>query len=210
MSLSAKFGSTSLRATCAEEFDPLVKDLFGLISQSLAKGAVLRDGVHIPFGWTVLTARGGPEELALWEPDFDNDPTTGLRENLDFSLSGYHRQKGLIAAVGLNHWRPLPFNGDVFVEHGSLDDEQVIARRMSDGQGEDGWFVFRIHAGRPKQPLDVSSVGDQFGRVPVWHLAHVRPALFDVLALPVGYTARIGRATLEAVQNGDGEVWTLG
>src|SRR5262245_50211559 len=115
MSLSSRFGQTSLQATCAEEFNPLVEDLFGLIRQSVAKGAVLRAGVRIPFGWTVLTVRGEPEELALWEPDFDANPTQ-LRENLDFSLAGYRRQQHLIAAVGLDHWRPLTYSEDVLVE----------------------------------------------------------------------------------------------
>jgi hypothetical protein len=208
MSLSSRFGQLSLRATCAKEYDTLVEDLFGLIQQSVAKGAVLRDGVRIPFGWTVLSVRGARGDLALWEPDFDADPAAGLRENLDFSLAGYRRQQHLIAAIGLDHWRPLAYSQDVFVERGALDDEQVIARRMSDPQGEDGWFVFRIHAGRPKPMLDISTVGDQFGTVPVWHLAGLYPALFEMLALPVGYTVRVTGGAIDVVQRPDGEVWT--
>jgi hypothetical protein len=210
MSLSSRFGQTSLRVTCAEEFNPLVEDLFGLIQQSVAKGAILRDGVRIPFGWIVLTVRGKAGKLALWEPDFDTDPAAELRENLDFSLAGYRRQQQLIAAVGLDHWRPLPYNGDVFVERGAFEDDQVIARRMSDPQGEEGWFVFRIHAGRPKPALDITTVGEQFGKVPVWHLAGIRPALFDMLALPVGFTVRVTGGAIDLVQNPDGEVWTMG
>ncbi|MBN9520973.1 hypothetical protein J0H58_21035 [bacterium] len=210
MSLSASFGTTSLRATCAEEFDSLVEDLFGLIRHSVAKGAVLRDGTRILFGWTVLTVRGERGDLALCEPDFGTDPTAGLRENIDFSLAGYRRQQNLIAAVGLDQWRPLPYTDDVFVERGALGDEQVIGWRMSDPQGADGWFVFRIHSDCPKPALDITTVGGQFGRVPVWHLALSFPAQFDMLALPIGYTVRITGGAIDRVQSPDGEVWTMG
>jgi hypothetical protein len=210
MSLSSKFGNTSLRATCAEEFNPLVADLFGLIQQNVAKGAVLADGVRIPFGWTVFTVRGLPKELALWEPDFGANPITGIRENLDFSLSAYRRQQSLIAAVGLNHWRPLSYSDDVSVERGALEDNQVLARRMSDSKGEDGWFVFRIHAGRPKPVLDITTVGELFGTVPVWHLALIGRGLFDMLALPVGYTVRVTRGAIDMIQSVEGEIWTMG
>jgi hypothetical protein len=209
MSLSSRFGHLSLRATCDEDYNTLVEDLFGLIQHSVAKGAVLRDGVRIPFGWTVFTVRGARGDLALWEPDFDADPAAGLRENLDFSLAGYRRQQHLIAAIGLDHWRPLAYSEHVFVERGALDDEQVIARRMSDPQGEDGWFVFRIHAGRPKPTLELTTVGEHFGGVPIWHLAHVCPALFDMLALPVGYTVRVTGGAIDTFQSAEGEVWTM-
>ena len=194
----------------ATEFDPLVNELFGLIRQSVAKGAVLRDGVRIPFGWTVLLVRKDVGGYRLCEPDFDADPGTDIRENLDFSLSCYRRQQRLIAAVGLNQWRPLTYSVDVFIESGALSDNQVIAQRMSDPQGEEGWFVFRIHAGNSKPTLDLATVGEQFERVPVWHLAADHPALFDMLALPVGYTVRVTGGVIDAVRNPDGEVWTTG
>jgi hypothetical protein len=184
--------------------------LFDLIRQRVSAGAVLRDGVRIPFGWTILTVRGNRGDLVLWEPDFDADPATGLRENLDFSLAGYRRQQDLIAAVGLGHWHPPVYGDNVFVEHGALGDERILARRMSDQQGENGWFVFRIHAGGSMPPSDAATLDDQFGQVPVWHLALIRPALFDILALPVGYTARVAGGVVEVVQSPDGEVWTTG
>lgn len=86
MSLAVSHGAVTLSAECSVEYNSLVEGLFALVQQQLDRGAKLRDGAKAPFGWTELRISMVDDVATFQEPDFDTNPLTRSRRNLDFSF----------------------------------------------------------------------------------------------------------------------------
>jgi hypothetical protein len=209
MSVTMTHNAVTLSAECADEFDGIIQRLFDLMKQSLDRGAKLTDGSKVAFGWTEFRVTLVDGVLILQEPDFDDDPDAAFRDNLDFSLSGYRRQQLLIDTLGLGRWEPMLFSDTVFVERGAIATPAIVARRLTDPQGRYCWLACLETTARSKEVITLERLDSSFEQIPVWHMYDVRPALFDILALPQGFQARIHDNRIVEVANDDGDRWTL-
>ncbi|MGL6077065.1 MAG: immunity protein Imm33 domain-containing protein [Fimbriiglobus sp.] len=209
MSLRISHNGIVMRAECADELNGVLQNLFDLMVQHMDRGAQLRSGIKVNFGWSELQVEIVNGDFVFREPDFDNDPDREYRENVDFSLSGYRRQKWLVDTLGIGRWDPARFSDTVIAEKGVLAVSRVVAKRVADQDKRSSWLVCLEKTAKRKKDISVEQLNSSFEQVPVWHLHDIRPALFDALALPVGYHVLIDDNRILQVVSDDGQHWSL-
>lgn len=209
MSLRVTHNGVTLLGQCAEEFDSTLQVLFDLMTSHMDRGAVLKDGIEVAFGWTELRIKQNGGVFEFHEPDFDADPSEDSRENLDVSLSGYRRQQLLIDALGLGRWAPAPYSDTAHVENGAFAASRITTKRLRDPDGKSIWLVCTEATARAKAEITIERLQNSFEQVPIWHIFDIRPALFDSLALPVGFQALIDDDRIVQIASDDGEHWGL-
>lgn len=194
---------------CSDEFNDTAQSLFDLMTHHIDRGAKLRDGIEVNFGWAEFRVVSVDGTFVFQEPDFDGDPTIDFRMNLDFSLSGYQRQKSLIDALGLGQWDPVKFSDTVIAEQGVVAASRIVAKRIVDPDQRSSWLVCLETSAREKQEITIERLRHSFEQIPVWHLYDTRPALFDALALQVGFQVLIRDNRILQVASDDGQLWSL-
>ena len=209
MSLKVLHGGIALSAECAEELNGTAQVLFDLVTRHIDRGAKLKDGIEVAFGWTAFRVVNANGVFVFQEPDFDSDPESEYRDNLDCSLSGYRRQQLLIDALGIGLWDPSRYSDTVLAENGTLATSRIVAKRIADAEMRSSWLICLGTTAREKQEITIERIQSSFEQIPVWHLYDVRPALFDALALPVGFQALIDDNRVVQVISNDGQHWSL-
>jgi hypothetical protein len=209
MSVQISHGGIAMSAECSDELNDTVQILFDLMTRHMDRGAKLSDGIKVNFGWAEFRVTSVNGVFVLQEPDFDSDPESEYRENLDFSLSGYRRQKSLTDTLGIGRWEPARFSDTVIAEQGVLAASRVVAKRVADRDKRSSWLVCLETTARGKQEISIERLKGSFEQIPVWHLYDIRPALFDSLALPVGYQVLIDDNRILQVVGDDGQHWSL-
>jgi hypothetical protein len=206
MQFSAQIGREKVYLECDPQFASVGEQILDLINNEARSGSEVFAGMSIQFGWSLLTLRHVAGRIVLHEPDFAHDPTSMYRPDVTCSIDVYLRQQAVIQAFGLTAWSPAGCFDEIIAAHGSLTDHALIAKHYSSSSKEKGWVLFRKQDDRPLSAGDLSS---QYGKLPVWQLLHIRPALLDFLALPAGFTVFLQGDALEQAFNDNGELWSL-
>jgi hypothetical protein len=175
-----------------------------LVSQLDASGSAIVDGASIPLGWSQLTVRARDhrrevsDDLVLCEPRFDGDPRTELRDDITQTLAVLRAQATFVQRIGAAS-QPTAFDREVTVACGVLHQRRLFAeRREATGDHDSGWFI-----GPRDLPGDVECT-----TVRVYELLMLRPALLQVLALPVGYLVAFDGDDVETVlDTHDRDLW---
>ncbi len=209
MSLNILHGGIAMSAECSEELNDTARILFDLMTRHMDRGAKLSDGIKVNFGWTELRVASVNGVYVFQEPDFDSDPENEYRDNLDFSLSGYQRQKLLTDTLGIGRWQPARFSDTVIAEQGVLAASRVVAKHVADQDKRSSWLICLESTARGKQEISIDRLKTSFEQIPVWHLYDIRPGLFDALALPVGYQVLFEDNRILQVVSDDGKHWSL-
>ncbi|VTS02004.1 Uncharacterized protein OS=Ruminococcus albus (strain ATCC 27210 / DSM 20455 / JCM 14654 / NCDO 2250 / 7) GN=Rumal_0098 PE=4 SV=1 [Gemmata massiliana] len=209
MSLRVSHAGVTLSTECDEALNGTAQDLFGLVTRHIDRGARLKDGIKVAFGWTEFRVADANGTFVFQEPDFDSDPDSEYRDNLDCSLSGYRRQQLLISALDIGRWEPARFSEVVLAEKGALATSRIVAKRIADTELKSNWLICLETTARGKQEITIERARTSFELIPVWHLFDIRPALFDALALPIGFQALIDDNRIVQVVGNTGEHWSL-
>jgi hypothetical protein len=170
---------------CDEAYQPIATQMLALITEQVRQGVCLRDGMSIQFGWVRLTLRRRDQYLLLHEPDFSGDPLNSLRPNLDWTIDVHLAQQEVIADLALDTWSPTDCFEELVAAIGSLQEPRLIAKHYEDRAGVKGWVIFRAQDPRL---VTIDTLSEQYGKLRVWQLLHLRPSLLRYLALPSGYT----------------------
>jgi hypothetical protein len=202
--IAAQVGQEQVFAECDREYRSVAKQILALMNSESAKGSPVFESMTIQFGWTAFMLKRDSGKLMLHEPDFDSDPMTNLRRNIDCSIRVYLQQQAVIADLGLSNWKPTRFFEDIVAAHGSLSERRLIAKHYKDSQGITGWVIFHAES---NQPLTLETLPDQYGKLPAWQLLHARPGLLSYLALPPGFTVFLNGDDAEKIINDAGDIW---
>jgi hypothetical protein len=198
-----------MSAECSDELNSTAQILFDLMTHQMDRGAKLKEGIKVNFGWTEFRVVDVNDVFVFQELNFDSDPESEFRDDLDYSLSCYRRQQLLIDALGIGRWDPARFSETVMAEHGSIAASRIVAKRIADPEKRSIWLVCLETTARGKQEITVERLQNSFEQIPVWCLSDVRPALFDALALPVGFQVLIEDNRVVQVTSDDGQHWSI-
>lgn len=175
-----RVGEVNLVAHCDEAFAVQAGSMLEAIASLQGQGKGLDDGVHVQFGWSLLTLRRRGDELLVCEPDFDGDPFHGVREDVTCTLRILMGQVAVVRRLGL---RPVEirFEDKVVLAKGCLAGRRVYLQRSQPRPGDSGWYVGPVDGPAPEQRPE------SFEAIHVFELLRRRASLLQVLALPAGY-----------------------
>jgi hypothetical protein len=162
-------------ASCQEHGEWVLASL----AERAESGWTPRGGLRIEFGWSVLSLIGQNNTYVVHEPDFDNDPTSWVRDEVTTSLLVQADMLGIAAAVDVEPVFPN-FADRVLVKEGWLEAHKVSLFRGIDPRlAESKWMINHDDADEAT-PTDT---------IRVFELLKLRRSLLSALALPPGYLA---------------------
>ena len=192
MNLSRQIDGQQVTISVADHHGPLGEDVLETLQKLDAKGPPLRDGMHVAFGWTVLTLTRVGEELRVYEPDFRSDPLQFTSPMVYDTLWVLAAQISLCKKVRVEP-QVAWYTHQVLVRRGVLDERRVYLERRAPSTADDsGWFIGSVekHDQPPLSDLDA---------MPVLEVYRRRRTLLEAMALPTGYLAVYDGDVLEAV-----------
>jgi hypothetical protein len=198
-----RIGDVDLVARCDDAFATQAGSLLEAVASFQSQGKRLADGVHVQFGWSLLTLRRRGGDLVVCEPDFDGDPFHEIREDVTCTLRVLMGQVAVVQRLGLVPVE-IRFDDKVVLAKGCLAQRRVYLQRSQPRPGDSGWYVGPVDGPAPEQKPE------NYEAIHVFELLHRRAALLRVLALPARYLVIFDGDEVQGIADpNNNEVWKI-
>jgi hypothetical protein len=202
MRYQRQIGKFNVVAVCSQDLEEQVRGLLTKLDELNEIGPAIQDGSTVLFGWSLLTLRGGVDELVICEPNFDGDPFHDFLPQVEHTLRILIQQIALLKLIGAEGVEAC-YQDKVVIAKGCLGTERIYLERTStDADSDSGWFVGEVEGRETKYTVE------ELEAIYVYHVFQIRRALMKVLALPPGYMVVFCGDNIEAIFDADGSsVW---
>ena len=200
MILTRKIGSQSITVECAEVLQPAACDVLETLAELAKSGTLLRDGLRVQFGWSLLTLRAEADGLRVCEPRFSGDPRGEQSPTLDITLSVLAEQVRWLHRMD-EKGKDVVFDQKIVHTLDGLEAEDIFALRgESTTESDSGWSVARVPRGG--EGIDMSNLSG----LPIYRLLGTRVGLLAILTLPEGYLVRLQGNEVTEITDAEGRV----
>jgi hypothetical protein len=202
MKYQRRIGKFNVVAVCGQDLEEQARGLLAKIDELNEIGPAIQDRTTIMFGWSLLTLRGGADELVICEPDFDGDPIHDYLPQVEHTLRILIQQIALLNLIGAEGVEAR-YMDKVVIAKGCLGTERIyLERTATDAFGESGWFIGEVEGKETKYTVE------ELEAIYVYQIFQVRRALMKVMALPPGYMVVFRGDNIEAIFDADGSsIW---
>lgn len=202
MILTRAVDSTEIKIECDEALAAAAADVVRKFESLHRSGDVLRDGLRVRFGWSVLTLRAEDHALRVCEPAFDRNPLVELNSTVDVTLRVLVSQVGVLRRVG-EAGSDISFEQLVLARGAELEAPSIFLQRLKPaGEQDSGWLIG--DADRIESPER-----DDLRPIRIFELLRRRPEALQALALPVGYVVVMRGGEIAQVYDAGGrELWS--
>jgi hypothetical protein len=202
MRYQRRIGTFDVVAVCGQDLEEQAIGLLKKLDELNEAGPSIQDGTTIMFGWSLLTLRGGEDELVICEPDFEGDPLHDYRPQVEHTLRILTQQVALLKHTG-SEGVEARYLDKVVIAKGCLGTERIyLERTATDADADSGWFVGEVEGEEMKYTVE------ELEAIYVYQIFQIRRALMKVLALPPGYMVVFRGDYIEEIFNADGSsVW---
>lgn len=196
-----KLDGLILQADCSEPYTAAVQSLLSDFAGMHQRGPQLKNGSRVRYGWVDLQLSQIENVLHICEPDFLNDITHFIPW-LDTTLMVLASQAKIIQAAGCAPKNTL-YTDQIILARGCLEKPGVYLERQEPSRPDDsGWYIGSTS--RESTPPN-----ENLEAIRAYQLLSSRPALMQVLALPVAYLAVFDQSRLvKVVDAQDHPVWS--
>jgi hypothetical protein len=191
MNFSRKIGSDIVVANADKDLEPQAGWLLSLVESLKDTEKGIKDGTRIRVGWSLIRLYRRGDELHLFEPDFDLDPFSDIRDDVSCTLKVLAVQLEFSKRLGIDSPTDWAFNDKIVLSKGCLSEEKIyLERSPTDSAGDSGWYI---------GPADKKDRPKQYEAIYAYQLLKLRPSLMPLLGLPYGFMAVINDKKIEVV-----------
>src|SRR5262249_35465056 len=138
----------------------------------------LKNGFKIQLGWSILSLQERNSELVVCEPDYRKNPFEDWHDDITCTLKVQAEQNEILELTEAEGNFAL-FQDTIIYAKGCLAEQRVYLHRSPPAFGGDsGWYIGPVKGSAKKPVLE---------KMHVYELLRHRPALLQVLCLPVEY-----------------------
>lgn len=198
---SKTLGNKKISLQCIGSLSKQAEFLLSLIEIEYKSINVLQDNYKIQIGWSIYIISGQNEEFVILSPDYNQNPFKDMKSDLTIPLMIQAQQNEMLRKTKVQS-EPVSFQDTMVILKDALKSDLLyLERKEICKKGDSGWYLGLLDDKNEARGIE------DYQSIYIFQLLQLKPALLQLLTLPVGCIAIIdGDSIVEVVDNEDNRI----